>query len=102
MPTFTNDKDATILVEFTSQNGIIPVADSEEDLIEKSEKAINSAMNKIHHMARRVNDAVDKIAKPPSEVAVSFGFKFDAEAGVLIAKAGMEASINVTLKWQSS
>jgi hypothetical protein len=31
---------------------------------------------------------------------VSFGLKLNAETGAIIAKAGTEATINVTLKWE--
>jgi len=34
------------------------------------------------------------------EVQVEFGVKLDVEAGALIAKTGVEATINVTLTWE--
>lgn len=35
----------------------------------------------------------------PGHIEIGFGITFDGEVGVLIAKASMGASINVTLTW---
>ncbi len=103
MPTFTIDENAPIIVEFTPQPGVRQVKrTSPQDIAEQSAKALDSAMNSVHHMARRVIDTIDTLTNKPSEVEVSFGLKLDAETGAIIAKAGIEASINVKLKWQRS
>ena len=102
MPDFTIDENAPILVEFALKPGALDVGfgqDTIEDLTEKSAKALDSAMNTIHKMARRVTETVEALAKRPSQVEVAFGVKFDAEAGAFITKAGVEASINIKLIW---
>lgn len=68
-------------------------------LEEKSNKAVDKAMTTIQNMAGRVNSAVQKIESRPNHVEIEFGIKFDAEVGVIVAKASMEASLNVTLTW---
>ncbi len=92
-----------LLVEFSIGPGVRQVARTKKDipgLAKKTRKALDEAMAGINDMAERVAQTVEKMTKSPSEIEVSFGIKFDAETGVLIAKAGLEASINVTLKWQ--
>lgn len=100
MTIFTINENVPVLVEFTARPGVQQVSLSPADLAEKSRKALDSAMNTVHHMARRVVDTINKLADKPSVLEVSFGLKLDAETGAIIAKAGAEASINVTLKWE--
>jgi hypothetical protein len=73
-----------------------------EDLAKKSQDAMNNAMKTIQDMARRVNLAVQDIDKnhKPDTAQVEFGLKFNGELDVVIAKAGVEASITVTLGWK--
>ncbi len=101
MPEFRVNEDAPVMVEFTDPSGVREVSLSPDDLAEKSEAALDSAMNTVHHMARRVVDTVDSLITPPSSIEVSFGLKLDVEAGAIITKAGADANLNVTLKWET-
>ncbi|MCX9010572.1 MAG: CU044_2847 family protein [Candidatus Methanoperedens sp.] len=101
MSTFTIDKNAPVFVELTPRPGLKQVsAATPEDIAEKSGKALDSSMNTIHHMATRVSSMIDALVDQPNQVDVEFGLKFDTEMGAIIAKAGMEASINVKLTWE--
>ncbi|HKG86850.1 MAG TPA: CU044_2847 family protein [Nitrososphaeraceae archaeon] len=97
------DRDNRILVEFHTSGGEQPVGFWDRaKLEEKSEEAIEKAMATIHNMAQRVITTVNDIKNRPSSVEVSFGIKFDGKVDVIIAKAGAEASIEVTIKWDSN
>ncbi|MFZ3167104.1 MAG: CU044_2847 family protein [Candidatus Methanoperedens sp.] len=100
MGAFIIDKNAPIVVELTPRGGLKQVSLGTEDILEKSSKALDSSMNTIHNMAMRVNSMIEVLAVKPDQVEVEFGLKFDAEMGAMIAKAGMEASINVKLTWE--
>jgi Trypsin-co-occurring domain 1 len=99
MQRFIIDESAPILVELSSGPGLQRVSLSPQDIVERSTRAIESAMNAIHNMARHVNAAVESLVERPSHIEVEFGLKLDGESGALIAKAGIEASINVKLIW---
>jgi hypothetical protein len=73
-----------------------------ENITEQSAKAIDSAMNTIHNMARRVSATAKSLplAERPSQIEVEFGLKLDAAAGAVVAQAGVEASLNVKLTWE--
>lgn len=99
----------TILVEFDDirMTGVRPVSRGPggrvtEELLAKSQQALDSAMRTIQAMAHRVTETVKeiKVAERPDEVEVAFGLKLDAEAGAYLAKAGTEASVAVTLTWK--
>ncbi len=100
MPEFVINKNAPVQVELTPGPGVQQVSLTPGDMVEKSKEALDSAMNTVHHMARRVVGTIEALADPPSVLEVSFGLKLNAETGAIIAKAGMEATINVTLKWE--
>ncbi len=100
MPAFKFDDSAPILVEFTPRAGLKETSLKPEDLTAKSAQALDAAMNTIYNMARRVTDTVDALVSRPNQVEVAFGLKFDSQAGVLLAKAGLEASLNIKLIWQ--
>lgn len=102
MSEFKIDEKAPILIELELGPGVHKVSLSSEDIEKISAKASDSAMNTIHHMARRIADAIEALPneKKPSQAEISFGIKLNAEAGALIAKAGAEASIDVQLTWE--
>jgi Trypsin-co-occurring domain 1 len=92
-------QDELILVEFAQRPGLQQVALTPVELAQRSAAAINKAMAIIHQMGDRLQGTVASMAQRPDEMQVSFGLKFDAEAGAFIAKTGVEASLNVTLTW---
>ncbi len=100
--TFTPDTDITIIVEFPAERGLKQVGLSPEDLAKKSNAAIQTAMQSIYRMSRQTVATLKAIplVERPSQAEVEFGIKSDAEAGAVLAKAGMEASINVKLVWE--
>ncbi len=100
MTTPTVDEDTLILVEFAPRSGVRAVALSPADLAKKSAEALDAAMGTIKKMARRVSALHDEMPHEFSEIEIEFGVKLDVEAGALLAKAGGEASLNVTLTWK--
>jgi hypothetical protein len=89
-----------MLIEFSPRPGVEVVAiwdKKPEELKEKSEEALNSAMKTIEGMAHRISTLQKKLPIEFSQVEVEFGIKFDWKVGALLAEAGTEASINVTL-----
>ncbi len=113
MPTtFVIDDDAPILVEFKSQRpqpgaqevmrgGLPSASEVVANVTEQSAKALNTAMNTIHGMARRVSETIKAlpIAERPTQIEIEFGLKLDAQAGAVVAQAGAEASFTVRMTW---
>jgi hypothetical protein len=96
-------QQAPILVEWSSKGGREQV--SVRDMVSDGSKALEQAMCVIENMAQRVQETAQKIAGDPQQrelkqVQVQFGLKLDAEAGAFLAKAGLEASIVVTMTWE--
>ncbi len=103
MSDFTIDEGERILVEFAPRPGVRQVSTFDltmEQLEELSNKALDSAMGTISQMAQRARALRDKIPDEFTQVEIEFGIKLDVEAGALLAKAGGEAAISVTLTWE--
>jgi Trypsin-co-occurring domain 1 len=93
--------DPPIRVEFAHGPGAHQVALTGPVALERSAQALNDAMGIIRRMTDRIQQTVVSMPRRPSETEVSFGIKFDAEAGAIIAKAGVEAAINVLFRWDA-
>lgn len=92
------------IIETSSASGVKTVWAkfwNKEDLVKKSEEAMKKAMDTIQNMAERINSTIESNDdnNKPDNVEVQFGLKFDGELDIVIAKAGVEASIIVTLDW---
>lgn len=91
-----------IIVEFPKRAGVAEVSLNPGDLIEKSQRALEKTTEAIKEIALRVTSGLDDLAVRPREIEVTFGLKFDAEAGVVVSKAGIEASVEVKLVWKDA
>lgn len=95
------DDTHPVLVEFTPRPGVQKVALSSADIVKRSAEALDAAMGTIHNMALRAVHVADGLSQPPSEIALEFGIKLDAEAGAIVAKASVEGSFVVKLSWHT-
>jgi len=93
--------DEVILVELTPVAGVRSVSVSTTDMLEKSKEAIDHAMKSMQGMAKKTVRAIKKIpiSERPHTVEVSFGLKLTAEGNAVLAKAGAETSLTVTMTW---
>ena len=99
------EQDTPLLVEFsTTEEGTLqPVGFRDwfdrNKLKDKSDKAIVKAMTFVQDMSKKVNSAVQDMEGKPNHVEVQFGIRFDVEAGIIIAKASVDSTLNVKLTW---
>ena len=81
---------------FTPKGGP-PVA---AEVLAKAPKTFAEAMESLKAYAGALEDVVMSLDLTPSEVAVEIGLKLTGSAGFVIAKAGAESEMKVSLKWQ--
>lgn len=62
--------------------------------------AFSEAMARIKPMANQLIGTLKGLAETPDTVAVKFGLKLSAGAGVIVAKASTEANFEVSLTWK--
>ena len=95
------DPDAAVLVEFPVSPGLVQVALTPAQLVQRSGEALDAAADVIRSMARRFARRLDDLEVKPREMELEFGVKLTAEAGALIAKAGGEGAITVRMTWHT-
>ena len=100
--THIEEDDEIILVELTPTAGVRSVSLSPTDMLEKSKEAMDHAMKSIRGMAKKTVRSIKEIpvSERPTTISVEFGLKLNAEGNAVVAKAGMEATLNVTMTWE--
>jgi hypothetical protein len=70
--------------------------------VEKSKKAIERSMKTVQRMAKKALKTIQAIpiSERPTTFQFQFGIKMSGEAGAVVAKAGAEAAITVTMTWE--
>ena len=96
------DNDDVILVEFEDESGLRSVSNDPNELLEKSQMAIERSMKTVKRMAKKAVKTIKEIpvSERPSTVQFQFGIKMNGEAGAVVAKMGAEAAITVTMTWE--
>ncbi|MFF3753095.1 CU044_2847 family protein [Streptomyces sp. NPDC002018] len=64
-------------------------------------ETLQEALDRVRPALNVMVEKVRELAHPPDTVAVDFGVKLTAEAGVVVAKAATEANFTVHLEWHS-
>lgn len=81
-------------------DGGLVKASRESAMIERSQLNFDQALDKVRPAANAIIGKLRKLSDPPDEIEVEFGLKMSAEAGAVVAAAGIEANYTVTLKWK--
>lgn len=104
---FSTEDGATILVEAAeveaSQSGVIKagLGDKVQDTVVAAKASLEEGLEIVRHNASVFIEKVRGLSDPPDEVEMAFGLKATGELGnFAVAKAGAEASYEVTLKWK--
>ena len=79
--------------------GVVRAANPRE-MMAKAGQTFEEALDKIKPAADVLVAKLRGLSDPPDEMAVQFGLKLSAEAGAVVASAGVEANYTVTLTWK--
>jgi len=89
-----------ILVEIeTPEKGRERLVARSSDGVVQAQSKFEDAIDGIKPIADKIISAISSLAQKPSETEVSFGIKFSGEAGVILAKSSLDATLNIKLKW---
>jgi hypothetical protein len=69
------------------------------DVIKSSMSSIEAALTPVCDTAAAAMRAFRTRLPAPEEIEIGFGVRLTAEAGAVIAKSGVEAHLNVTVRW---
>jgi hypothetical protein len=95
------NKPTPILIELAPRPGVQRVAlPKPEELARLSAQALENAWTTVHAMAERASAMIEGLSGDPDEVQLEFGVKMDVEGNAMVAKAGAEGAISVSLTWK--
>jgi Trypsin-co-occurring domain 1 len=99
------------LVEFPLEDGTTMLVEIEEaeqeglerisrgDVIERAQQTLEKSLEKVRPAAQFILDKLRGLHDSPNEIEVQFGLKLNAESGVVLAAASMEANYTIILRW---
>ena len=85
-------------VEMPEGTGMVPAARGE--VAQRAQQTFEAALEKVRPAAQAIIKKLRALHDPPDEIEVEFGLKMSAEAGAVVAAAGVEANYKVTLTWK--
>ena len=94
--------DEFIMVEIDEpepEGGLVKASRGSE-MVEHAQMSFSKALDKVRPVAETIIGKLRKLTDQPDEIEVEFGLKMNAEAGAVVAAAGIEANYTVTLKWK--
>ena len=97
---FPLEDGTSLLVEVDEPeiDGVVS-ASRDPNVIEKAHQTLEASLEKVRPAAQFVVQQFRKLGDEPDEIEVTFGLKLSAEAGAVLASAGVEANYTVKLKW---
>lgn len=82
------------------KKGAAPMTAKGGELVSLAPKSFEEAMETLKAYAGGLQDMIDDMDLRPREVAVEIGLKMSGSAGFVIAKAGAETEMKVSLTWE--
>jgi hypothetical protein len=80
--------------------GVVPAAIEPGEIVRKAAHSLDEAMSTIRPVIATAIAQCRTLAEVPDEVSISFGLKFSADFGAIVAKAGGEASVVINATWR--
>lgn len=96
---FALDDGGSVTVEVDEEPGISRAARPGQ-VIRTATASFDKALVEVRAAAAAALREFQAMAQRPDEVEIKFGVKFDAQAGAVIAKTGMQGQFEVRLMWQ--
>jgi len=97
---YTSENGTQILIEIeTPERGGARLVSKGKDGVIEAQGSFEGAIESIKPIADKVMSAIGSLAQKPKETEVAFGIKFSGEAGVILAKTSLDATLNIKLKW---
>jgi hypothetical protein len=98
---FTLEQGGSVVVEVDAPPGTgMDRVGRTADAVREAGATLEKALGDVQRAATETLAKFQSMARPPSEVQLSFGVKIDAQVGAVLAKTGAEGHFEVTLTWK--
>jgi hypothetical protein len=72
------------------------------DVVEKATESLEAVMARLKPVVEAVAGGLKGLATRPDTVEVELAIKLSADAGIVVARAGSEASLKIKVGWKPS
>jgi hypothetical protein len=104
------------LIEFVQEDGTQLVIEVDEpvpdggvvraarpgEVVQRASQTFEAALSRIKPMASGIVSTLQELAQRPDEIQVEFGVKPSANAGAVLAAAGVEGNYKITVIWRKN
>ncbi|HVX46857.1 MAG TPA: CU044_2847 family protein [Mycobacteriales bacterium] len=91
----------SVVVEVAEQPGVARISRGDRSL-QRATETFEEALTDIREAAGTVLDQFRSMTHRPDSVEVTFGLSMDAQVGAVLVRGGLEATFQVTLRWDAS
>lgn len=92
-----------VLLEVSGgEDGVIDRVGRASEAVQGAAETLQEALERVQPALDAMLEGVGGLARQPDSVAIDFGVKLNAEAGVVVAKATAEANFLVHLEWSNT
>lgn len=82
--------------------GVIPAGVDPGQVVRRASITFDQVLQQVRSIAQSAAETMHMSTHSPSEVQINFAVKLSADLGAVLARAGTEATFEMTLKWQQS
>jgi ABC-type lipopolysaccharide export system ATPase subunit len=99
---FAFEDGGSVVVEAADNDIGVAQVSRPGDNVAAAERTFEAALGSVRQAAEAVLLQFQALASRPDEVSIEFGVSFNAQAGAIIAKTGVDSHLNVTLAWRKA
>jgi hypothetical protein len=99
---FAFDDGGSVVVEAAESDIGVTRVSRAGDGVATAERTFEAALGSVKQAAETVLHQFQALASRPDEVNIEFGVSFNAQAGAVIAKTGIDSHLKVTLAWRNA
>ncbi|MFI0350915.1 CU044_2847 family protein [Actinomadura sp. 9N407] len=90
----------SILVEMSeAESGLAPVGRRSKEVIERLPESFTASLARVRSFTTEILNQAGRYPRQPDRIAVEFGLKFSAKAGLVIAESSGEGSLKFIAEW---
>ncbi|MCY1140989.1 CU044_2847 family protein [Actinoplanes sp. Pm04-4] len=97
---FDLNDDGAVVIEVDSRDaGVVPIGIEPGTVARRAERSLAESLDRVVAAATIAIRKLGEIPQHPDETQLTFGVKFSADLGAIIAKTTGEATFQVAVKW---
>jgi len=102
MMRFMFEDGGSVVVQAAQADAGVARVSRTSDGIATAERTFEAALSGVRQAAEAVLQQFQGLTSRPEELTIEFGVSFNAQAGAVIAKTGVDSHLKVSLAWRTA